>query len=452
MKNLSRRSFMKSASAAAAGALFIPNMISCGAPSTRLNFAVIGVGGRGRASWTQVPRESIVAMCDVDDRMVAESYEKCPNSKKYKDFRVMFDEMHKEIDAVIIATPDHTHFAAAMAAMELGKHVLVEKPLVHNIWQCRTMKKAAKHYGIVSQMANQGHTTNGIRLVKEWFEAGVLGDVKEVIRWGGPINYKPGGYFTKPEGFPFPEHEVPSGLDWDLWQGPAATRPFNSAYAPKSWRGFYDFGSGGMADWCCHSLDAPFWSLDLGMPHTVDAVVPNPVVNDNSLCARESTITWQFGARGNKPPVTMKWLEGTGKPELKEEYGIDEMPGDGMIMIGSKKTLYHGGRPNNPRLLVPEEEWVEFQKNMPAQTIPRVEEEKPVQEWVAAIKNDTLPGSNFDYGADLTEMGLVGVLAQRFGGTIKYDAKNMKAVGRPELDAFIKEPARKGWEYGEGLL
>jgi predicted dehydrogenase len=316
MKNSSRRTLLKSFAAAGVGALFIPNFIGC-APSQKLRFAMIGVGARGKASWSQVAKDDIVAMCDVDDRMSAEAYKAVPNAKKYKDFRVMYDEMANEIDAVMIATPDHTHFAAAIIAMQLGKHVLVEKPLVHNIWQCRTMKKAAKYYGIVSQMANQGHTTHGIRLAKEWYEAGVLGEVKEVIRWGAPTTFKSNGYFSHPGEYPFPEHEVPKELDWDLWKGPAADRPFNDEYVPRSWRGFYDFGSGGMADWCCHSLDAPFWSLDLGMPHTVDAVIPEREVPDHSMVAQKSTITWQFGARGNKPPVTMKWIEGMGKPELK---------------------------------------------------------------------------------------------------------------------------------------
>lgn len=450
MNNFSRRSFIKAASASTAGALFIPGMISA-SPNSKLNFAVIGVGGRGRASWSQIPTNSIVAMCDADDRALADDYKKCPKAKKYKDFRVMFDEMAKDIDAVIIATPDHTHFPAAMAAMELGKHVFVEKPLAHNIWQLRTLKKAAKHYGVVSQMGNQGHTTNGIRQVKEWYEAGVLGQVKEVIAWQGKIDFERDGYFGKPSSFPPQKHEVPQGLDWDVWQGPAAERPFNKLYAPKTWRGFYDYGNGKLGDWCCHTLDAPFWALDLGLPHTVEAQVKN-MVPDHSFVAEESAVTWQFDSRGDKAPVTMKWLEGFEKPEIKPEWGVKALPGAGMIMIGEKKTLFTGMRPNKPMLLVPREEAKEFKKNMPDRKYPRVQEEKPVQEWVAAIKNDTLPGSNFDYAASLVEMAQLGVLAQRFGGTIKYDAKNMKAVGRPELDAYIKEPVRKGWEYGEGLL
>ena len=449
MKNSSRRTFLKSASAIGVGALFIPSFISC-APSTKLRYAIIGVGGRGEASWSQVPIDSIVAMCDVDDRMSQEAYKACPNSKKYKDFRVMFDEMAKDIDAVIIATPDHTHFPAAMAAMELGKHVFVEKPLAHNIWQLRTLKKAAKHYGVVSQMGNQGHTTNGIRLVKEWYEAGVLGEVKEIIAWQGKIDFERDGYFAQPSSFPPQAEEVPNGLDWDLWQGPTSERPFNNLYAPRTWRGFFDFGNGKLGDWCCHTLDAPFWALDLGLPHTIEAVIKDPVP-DHSFVATESAITWQFGARGNKAPVTMQWLEGFEKPAVRPEWGIDELPGGGMIMIGDKKTLITGGRPNDARLLVPEEEMKEFLKNAPEKTIPRIGEELPVQEWVDAIKNNTLPGSNFDYSASLVEMAQVGVLAQRFGGVINYDAKNIKATGRPELDTYIKEPARKGWAYGENL-
>lgn len=212
MKNLTRRSFLKTTSALSAGMVIIPNLYSF-SPNSRLNIAVIGVGGRAQANWSRVPSENIVAMCDVDDNRAAKGYEKFPKAKKYKDFRVMFDEMANAIDAVIISTPDHTHFAATMIAMQLGMHVYVEKPLAHNIWQLRTMKKAAKYYKIVSQMGNQGHTTNGIRLAKEWYDAGILGKVKEVHAWHGTVNFKSGGYFTKPASFPPKANEVPDYLD-----------------------------------------------------------------------------------------------------------------------------------------------------------------------------------------------------------------------------------------------
>ena len=450
MKTPTRRTFIKTATTVAIGITYIPHLLSQ-SPNNRLKFGVIGVGGRGKACWSNVPLEDITAMCDVDDRMSAGAYAACPDSKKFRDFRRMFDEMAKDMDAVIIATPDHTHFPAAMAAMELGKHVFVEKPLAHNIWQLRTMKKAAEYYGIVSQMGNQGHTTNGIRLVKEWYDAGILGEVREVIAWQGKINFENDRYFAKPETIPPRVDEIPEGLDWDLWIGPAAERPFNHLYAPRTWRSFYDFGNGKLGDWCCHTLDAPFWALDLGLPHTVTAELRG-AAPDHSYVPEESVVTWEFGSRGKKAPVTMKWLEGFNKPDVRPEWGIEELPNSGMIMIGDNKTLITGSRPDKPKLLVPEEEWNEFLKNPPAQTIPRVGENQPVEEWVNAIKSDSLPGSNFNYAASLMEMAQVGVLAQRFGGTIKYNAKRMKVRGRPELDDYIREPARDGWRYGEGLL
>ena len=449
MNNLSRRSFIKSTSIASSGLFLIPNFQS-NAPNNRLNIAVIGVGGRGKANWGSVPNENIVAMCDVDDNRASQGYLLYPKARKFKDFRVMFDKMAKEIDAVIITTPDHTHFAATMIAMELGIDVYVEKPLAHNIWQLRTMKKAAKHYNITSQMGNQGHTTNGIRLVKEWYDAGILGQVKEVHAWHGAFNFGPGKYFTKPESFPPKVDPVPEYLDWDLWLGPAKDREFNSAYAPKSWRGFYDFGNGQLGDWACHTLDAPFWALDLGSPHTVEAIAKNPM-SEHGFVADESVTTFQFGAREKKESVTLKWYEGGEKPEARPEWGIEKFPKSGMIMIGEKNTLMTGGRPNEPKLLVSPEEWAEFQANSPEKTIPRIGEEKPVDEWIDAIKNNYLPGSNFNYSAELTEMALVGVLAQRFATKIEYDTKKMMITNRPELNAFIKEPTRKGWSYGENL-
>ena len=450
MTKSSRRTFIKSASLLSTGLAFIPSLFG-NSPNNRLNIAVIGVGGRGRANWSQVPQENIVAMCDVDQKRASRGFSKFPNAKKFKDFRVMFDKMSNEIDAVIISTPDHTHFAATMIAMELGKHVYVEKPLAHNVWELRTMKKAAKYYKIVSQMGNQGHTTEGIRLIKEWYDAGILGDVKEVHAWHGKFNFKPNFYWTKPESFPPPTHPIPDHLDWDLWLGPAKYRNFNSAYAPLSWRGFYDFGNGMLGDWSCHTLDGPFWSLDLGMPKTVEANVPNPMTK-HSFIADESVTTFEFGRRGEKPPVTLKWYEGGEKPKIRPEWGIDELKNGGMLMIGDKNTLLTGGRPDNPVLLMEEEKWKDFLKNAPEKTIPRVGNNKPVDEWIDAIKNDTLPGSNFEYSADLTEMAIVGSLAQRFATKIEYDSEKMKITNNPNIDKYIKEPTREGWSYGEGLI
>jgi len=452
MKNNSRRSFIKYTSALSSGLLIIPSLYGYSA-NNRLNVAVIGVGGRGQANWSRVPQENIVAMCDVDDNRAKDGYKLHPKVRKFKDFRVMFDKMHKEIDAVIISTPDHTHFAATMAAMELGKHVYVEKPLAHNVWELRTLKKAAKYYGIVSQMGNQGHTTNGIRLIKEWYEAGILGQVKEVHAWIGSFNFRPGHYWTKPESFPPPKHPVPDYLDWDLWLGPAKFRDFNSAYAPKSWRGFYDFGNGQLGDWSCHTLDGPFWSLDLGMPKSINVDVTNPMTKQNFV-SEKSIVTYSFEKNKKRPPVTLKWYEGGLKPELYKEMGIDKMKSfdrQGMVMVGDKNSLITGGRPNNPRLVMSDSDWDDFKRNAPEKTIPRIKDETPVEEWVHAIKNDTLPLSNFEYGASLTEMAVLGCLAQRFNANLDYDSKNMKIINRPDVDRFIKPTVRKGWSYGDNF-
>ncbi len=455
MKNtISRRSFITVTASATAGILVIPSLMSF-SPNNKINIAVIGVGHRAGTNMRIAAKgNNIVAICDVDDWFMQKAGEAFPKAKKFKDFRVMFDKMANEIDAVVISTPDHTHFPATMAAMELGKHVFVEKPLAHNVWQVRTMKKAAKYYKVISQMGNQGHTTHGIRLVKEWYEAGVLGDVKEVHAWRGVNKFAPGYYFTKPESFPPPKHEVPANFDWDLWLGPAAERPFNNTYAPKSWRGHYDFGNGQLGDWACHTLDAPFWALDLGAPKKVIGETPLGSFNDSSFMPNSSVVTFEFPKRGNKKPVTLKWHEGFATPniDINPEWGIDKLPSNGgMLMVGSKNTLMTGARPEKPKILLPQAQQEEFLKNLPAQTIPRIQENAPHKEWIDAIRNNTLPGSNFDYASDLTEMALIGVMAQRFGGKIKYDAKKMKITNRKELNTYIKEPVRQGWSYGENL-
>jgi len=454
--NPTRRDFIKSASLLGAGAVFIPNLMSC-SPSGRLNIAVIGVGGQGKSNWSKMinqkdPKwnENIVALCDVDDFRASEAYQTMPKAKRFRDYRVMFDQMHKEIDAVMVCTPDHSHFPAAMAAMQLGKHVMVEKPLAHNIWQLRTLKKAAHHYNVITQMANQGHTTNGIRCIKEWYEAGLLGNVTEVIAWFDGPEFGPDKYFRKPDSFPPAEQPIPAGFDWDLWLGPAANRPYNEVYAPKTWRSWFDFGNGEMGDWCCHTLDAPYWSLDLGLPTVVEAEFKSPVP-DTGFISDQAVIRWDFPARGNKAPVTMRWYEGGLKPEIRPEWKVEKLAGSGMIMVGDKHCLVTGGRPNDPRLLMPMPEWEAFKPNLPAQTIPRTFQENPQREWAEAIKHGTVCGSNFDYATGLVEMALTGVLAQRFNTRIEYDARNMKVTNHPELDAYIKEPARAGFSFGENL-
>jgi predicted dehydrogenase len=446
MTNLSRRSFLAKSAAITAGTVLLPALTQC--KGGKINIAVIGVGGQGKSSWSKCTKENVVALCDVSDQAAAEGFKTFPNAKRFKDFRVMFDKMANRIDAVIIATPDHTHFAATMAAMQLGKHVYVEKPLAHNIWQLRTLRKAARYYKVITQMGNQGHATIGIRHVKEWYEAGILGNVKEVFAWFDGPGFSKTGYFFKPDSYPPTEEPIPAGLDWDLWLGPAAFRPYSHFYLPRFWRGWYELGNGELGDWACHTLDAPFWSLDLGMPVSVDSIQRTP--SPAGYVSDQSVLKFEFEARGSKPPVTLTWHEGGIKPENRPEWGLKELPGSGMIMVGDKVSLMTGGRPNDPKLLLPEAEWQNFTKNMPAETIPRIEG-GPQEEWLAAIKGGPMPGSNFEYSARLTEMASLGVLSQRFNTRIEYDSANMKVTNHPDFDVFIKEPVRKGWEYGENL-
>ncbi len=447
-----RRNFVKSGGVVIGSALTFPNILAYKNLNSRLNIALIGVGGRGIQNWQPIINsENIVAMCDVDDRWASKALKRIKEShanvKRFKDYRVMFDKMQNLIDAVIISTPDHTHFHAAITAMELGIHVCIEKPLAHNVWQCRTLKKAANHYGVISQMANQGHTTNGIRQVKEWYEAGILGEVREVHAWFGEFNFKPGHWWDKPSEFPPKKQTIPKSLDWNLWLGPAKNRNYNRVYVPKSWRGFFDFGNGQLGDWSCHTLDAPFWALNLGMPSSVFGNVPDPRTKENFV-ADKSTVEFTFPANIDRKSVKLKWYEGGFKPNFGDDFPLKNIPNLGMVMIGSKNSLITGGRPNNPRLLVSEEEWTEFKKNPPKQKIPRLKsgDETPIQEWTDGIKNNFLPESNFNYSAELTEMALIGVLSQRFGGKIDYDAEKMQIINRPELNKFLKEEARDGWE------
>lgn len=447
--SISRRNFLRTTTAAGAGVAILPNFISC-APGEQINIAAIGAGGRAAQNIKACAEQefvNIVALCDVDDNRAAGMYKAFPNARKFKDFRKMFDEMAGDIDAVLVATPDHTHFAATMAAMQLGKHVYVEKPLAHNVWQLRTLQKAAHYYKVTTQMGNQGHATDGIRRVKEWYEAGLVGDVREIHAWFDGPSFGEGKYFTKPASFPAPEESIPAGLDWDLWLGPQTPRPYNHVYTPKSWRGFYDFGNAELGDWVCHTLDAPFWSLDLGMPTATECIQAEG--GSNEFVPDSSIIKFEFAARGKKPPVTLTWYEGGLKPENRPEFKIDKMAGSGMIMVGEKQNILTGGRPNNAQLTMPKDEWDAWVKNeMPEATIKRIDG-GPQKEFIDALKGGDQPGSNFDYATRLTEMGLIGVLAQRFKTRIEYDAVNMKVTNHDNMDQYLKEPVRKGWEYGE---
>lgn len=454
-----RRDFIKTALAAAA--VFSLPRFAIGKPGVRLNsklnVACIGIGNRGWFAVSEMlsnPNINLVAVCDVDQVLVEVSYQKARESKKiseaggpdltkiplYKDYREMFAKIGDKIDAVTISTPDHHHFPAAMLAIKNGKHVYVEKPLTRSIGEARALLEASRRYGVVTQMGNQGRATQGIRLMREWTQAGVLGQVREVQGWAPPF---PERYFKRPGTLPPVAEKVPSTLDWDLWLGPAEERSYSSLYAPEKWRGWWDFGSGMLGDWACHTLDGPWWALDLGAPETVEAEVSGA---DGVLIPEWAVVNYKFPARGKLPPVTLKWFEGADKkPPMPERWEAETpLPERGMFMLGDKNTLYApGGRPDSPRLL-PKEVMEKFKANRPPSTIPLVKG-GPLVEWINAIRGEgPLPGSNFEYSVPLTEFVLLGALAVQSGKKVEWDAKAGK-VRDPSLARLTEIRAREGW-------
>jgi len=455
---MKRRTFLSTTTGAMAATGALPGF-SIGKPgpsaNSRVNVAFIGSGGWiARQPYEQgCSEENLVAFCDVDRTHSAENMKNWRTKQPFfDDFRVMLDKMHKEIDAVVVSTPDHTHFPATLAAMERGIHVYTQKPLTHNIWQARTLLRARSQYKVVTQMGNQGHAGDGIRKSVEACRAGVIGDVKTVyLRNGGPE--MGGRHFANPQTMPPPSSPVPEGLAWDLWLGPAAKRSFYRDYLPYKWRAFYDFGSGMLGDWGCHTFDTPVWALDLDPPTVVECVERQDSLK--GLITAGSEIRYHFPSKAKRGPVTLTWFDGPHdwtKVGRIDKFGAGDAThlGRACWMVGTKGMLGCGTHAGPP-VILPNELRDDWNSNPPPETVPRVAG-GPFREWLRAIKQTgPEPGSNFSYSAKLTEIILLGVLAQRFNTRIEWDAKAGIITNHPELNAFVKEPAREGWRYGEDL-
>ena len=461
-----RRQFLKTSSLLAGSAFVVPRFSigqSGQSANNKLNIAFIGVGpGQGRGNLTQMANENIVAFCDVDPAQIAKTKENFPNARTFSDYREMFDKMGNQIDAVGIATPDNTHFVAAMAAADLGKHLFVQKPLVHNIYELRTLCEKTRQNKLVTQMGNQGRAFDGMRHIKEWFDADVLGEVREVIAWTNRPNK---GYgFRSGERKKLPDAQpIPQGMDWDKWIGPAPMTGFSEDLHPGYWRGWWDYGCGGLGDIGCHTIDIPYYALQLGHPTKIEVELagePNLIYTPSG-----SVVTYHFPARNGLPPVKVKWVEGPKVPKMTKDFEAAQAVAlaksgnkeeaktyaDGIFMVGKKQTLFSPGmRPNSPRLY-DEDVWQEFRRNRPPQTLPRIKGGN-IQEWIRAVKGEgPRPGSHFDYAEGLTELILLGALAIRTGKNIEWDPKKMKITNEPSLNKYIKPKARKGWrEYYRG--
>ncbi len=441
-RGISRRSFLKGTSAAAASVAaprVIMGMMS-DSPNNKLNIACIGVGGRGRAAVGASKRENIVALCDVDFRRAGKTLKEFGDTVPvYKDFRVMLDKLDKDIDAVTVSTPDHTHYAASIQAMSMGKHCFCEKPLTRTIAEARKLAQAAKKYKVATQMGNQGHAGEGTRLMREWFEAGILGEVRKVELWTNrPI---------WPQGIGRPEEaqDVPDGVEWDLWLGPAPQRPYHSAYLPFKWRGWLDYGTGALGDMGCHIMDASWWALQLGAPTRVEAEQDG--MTDETF-PKSSKVTYHFPARNGRGPVTVIWYDGQRKPKRPEELEEGrKFGGNGQLLHGSKATLL-GGTYGHPMRIIPEKKMQEVGPNLPERTYPRVQGGH-FKEWFDACKGGKPAGSNFvDHAGPMTEMVLLGNLAIRTGQTVQWDSEKMRVTNSKQADALVHggyEP-RKGWD------
>ena len=435
---ISRRRFLQNSAAAGAAAVAFPMIVPGRAfgANERLNIAAVGSGGKGEVDINGCSTENIAFLCDVDAANASRMFQAHPQAKKYTDYREMLDKEAKNIDAVLVSTPDHHHAPAALRAMRAGKHVYCQKPLTHTVYEARLMTETARQFKVATQMGQQGHSDPGLRRNVEVIRAGVLGKIKEVHIWTDrPI--WPQGIAERP-----PEEEPPATIDWDLWLGPAPERPYSSAYAPFKWRGFWDFGTGALGDMGCHNMDLFFFALSPPAPKSVMAQSEG---NTAESAPKWSVIDYDFPATDNTPAVRMTWYDGGKKPS-PELAKLKELPGNGVILVGEKDTMYVPSY-MGPGVLLSGTK-LEDLKDVPM-SLPRRPEPWDTNhyaEWIAACKGGEPSLSNFDYAGPMTEAVLLGNVAVRAGGKIDWDAKNLKVTNNEDANKLINKEYRKGWE------
>jgi predicted dehydrogenase len=438
-----RRQFMGGLAISSAAFMVVPNRVLGLGGSTsaneKLNIAGIGIGGQGGADINEMKSENIVALCDVDWAHAAGTFKRFPQAKRHKDFRKMLEEQ-KDIDAVVVGTPDHLHAFASMAAIKMGKHVYCEKPLTHSVWEARQVAQAARQYKVATQMGNQGQASEETRRLSELVWAGAIGPVREAHIWTDrPSN----GLFAEywPQGVARPKDTppVPDTLSWDLWLGPAPERPYNPAYLPFKWRGWWDFGTGALGDIGCHAMDPVFRALKLGAPTSVEATSTR--VNEETY-PLGSTVTYHFPARGEMPPVKLVWYDGGLRPPRPEGLEDGQVMGtNGRLLIGDKGVML-GNR------VVPESRRKEFEET--PRSIPR--SPGHYKEWIEACKGGKPGGSNFDWAGPLAEAVLLGNVALRSKlredmtrYKLLWDASNLRITNLPEANQFLRREYRQGW-------
>jgi len=511
-KSISRRAFLAKAAASAAGITIVPRHVlgrGFAAPSDTLNIAGVGVGGMGRANLINLASQNIVALCDVDwgyagksldrldtevpalqerideqgapppsgqpaaavpfdrvktktrlDHMIRLKNDVLPKVKRYQDYREML-ERQKDIDAVFVATPDHMHATIALAAMDLGKHVYVQKPLTWSIAEARRLSERAKETKVATQMGNQGHSLDDARTTVEYVQSGAIGEVREIHIWTNrPLGFWPQGV-PRPEPLKDPSqtpgwsgrdvntrlaaalagsYPVPDTLAWNLFLGVSPVVPYHPIYHPFNWRGWVDWGVGAIGDMGAHLLDHSMWSLNLGFPATIETI--STPFNAASYPLATQTF-YDFPARGSMPPVKLTWYDGGLLPPKPEELGDEELnKGGGALLIGSKGKLMHDTYGLHPRLLPKS---LHDSVGKPPQTLPRILNEDHEMNWVAAAKGATQASCPFEYAARLTEVMLLGIVALRAGKKIEYDSANMRVTNVPQANEYLRREPRQGW-------
>ncbi len=391
-------------------------------PNEKLNIACIGIGGQGAANLAGVSNQNIVALCDVDEKRAGGAFDQHPKARRFQDYRRMFDQMEKSIDAVVVSTPDHTHFHPSMLAMLMGKHLYCEKPMAHSVWEIREMTRLAKKMNVATQLGVQRHTLSNMHRSVELIQAGVIGKVTAVHSWIGGDRGMPSPANT---GEPIPDH-----LNWDLWLGPVADCPYSSSYCPYSWRFWWDFGTGETGNWGCHILDIPFWALGLKYPSRVDASGPDvdPQRSPKSMSTRLFFPNQK---------VTLHWYHAESGPPILKEHGLS---GKGMntLFVGSDGMLLTGF---SSHVLLPEEKFKSVTR--PTPSIPK----SPGfhKEWIAACKGGPAATCDFEYSGPLTETVLLANTAYR-GGGFDWDADTLSTGENQKVASLIRTDFRKGWE------
>jgi len=430
-RHANRREFLKSSALAASGFLVAGRsaMAQSNPPSEKLNIGIIGVHSRGAQNMKAVASENIVALCDVDENYLAEAAQKYPQAKTYIDWRKMLDQ--KDIDAVTVSTTEHTHALISVMAMKRGKHVYCEKPLAHSVYEARVMRQTCKQTKVATQMGTQIHATDNYRRVVELIQSGAIGPVREAHVW---VEQGIEGPRSRPE----ESQPVPKNLHWDLWLGPAPWRPYHSCYFQRrslSWQNWWDFGNGALGDMGSHTIDLPFWALQLQYPATIEAEGPLPVRDETY--PDWLTVRWEHPARGKRPPVKVTWHDGKQRPKVPD--GIDLSKWHlGILFVGDKGMLLANYA---KRLLLPQSAFQDFKAPEPW-IAPSPGHH---QEWLHACKTSAPTLCNFEYSGTLVEHNLLGTVAFRTGKKLEWDAENLKARNCPEADRFLRGTDREGW-------